>query len=1059
MADNINSISLYYKKLQQLTAENLSMLKALNESFHTNSAKVAITLNDSVYNIPSFLALSNRLSALEDSFQNLVDAPRTGTAAFDFGGSTQKIIMDSYAVSPAKPQPVLKDSAFIAGADFFKDIMMPSICVKFDISSSPFNSFCVRRLKVTGTDAAADVDAALAETSAGSMSWDRFMAVLALRKEGTDYSWYDKQYSRDTVSDNESGDYTIKEIKTDSVDNSTLDEYITVSLDSITVHSASLTDRNLVAGDRLITADGRCAFTLTTVSGSVVTMLVDDGYKSLSAGDGLRFYSPAYRESGRTVTVPVDTDAKSYWFVSAVNTGADVRSVFSDSITVDPAGMTVTVDGQSVNLASYIKENADNISVKLQAVTEFDTYMNEVPASTISAVNAYKDSTFATSAELLKSNAKVVLLNTHLQNQSDVQKLKNLNSTKSQLALDMSSLDTSIKNIQSQLSANPANSVSLKAQLSQLTTQKLDKTNQWISTVESINTLITSNISEFSPKYRVRGYIPYGDDKNGYKAGIESAYGIPAAGFELQYKYAATGTDNTTSDTVGDVQFDSWNSVYTPRRKSGDKGKALWADFDKKDFSSVFTAFDIPISKGEKVSIRYRYRSALGWPFAAVWTDWSSAILEVPFDDSLTVNSDITNIVESNAEELKNAEFTKILINNGYYEHNSDGDTSAGKRYYHKADNIESGFLSAEQNIISLKDKLYDLSSQIAVLNNSIDDTDNMQVTIDDGEVEQTCKEDNMITYQAKSVMAMTEKIDYVIYKNLYYFSKLSLNINIKNTSDKKTLRLYSIFPGSSDTTLTASKYFVDDVKYFSHADIQTAQYAYTFSGDKLNTELAVVKDVDPNNPHVNFKQYISYLNEGNISGKEQYLGQFIYFNNNSIFTKSDSWYFTENKSSLNCNIFGVINKDEDEYAGNLAYSKYDLTYNNKKSLPYYNNYNVFNVMSNNGAFPNTADFTLGGPEIYYMGNNENSFSIGNQTEISYKELLPKQKIVIPVQVYCVSNQDNPLNTMRLSFCLKEHVGQNYKNFIIDVNQNFQKTAQDVSRKSNVNAIYTPVII
>lgn len=1049
MADNINSISLYYKKLQQLTAENLSMLKALNESFHTNSAKVAITLNDSVYNIPSFLALSNRLSALEDSFQNLVDAPRTGTAAFDFGGSTQKIIMDSYAVSPAKPQPVLKDSAFITGADFFKDIMMPSICVKFDISSSPFNSFCVRRLKVTGTDAAADVDAALAETSAGSMSWDRFMAVLALRKEGTDYSWYDKQYSRDTVSDNESGDYTIKEIKTDSVDNSTLDEYITVSLDSITVHSASLTDRNLVAGDRLITADGRCAFTLTAVSGSVVTMLVDDGYKSLSAGDGLRFYSPAYRESGRTVTVPVDTDAKSYWFVSAVNTGADVRSVFSDSITVDPAGMTVTVDGQSVNLASYIKENADNISVKLQAVTELDTYMNEVPASTISAVNAYKDSTFATSAELLKSNAKVVLLNTHLQNQSDVQKLKNLNSTKSQLALDMSSLDTSIKNIQSQLSANPANSVSLKAQLSQLTTQKLDKTNQWISTVESINTLITSNISEFSPKYRVRGYIPYGDDKNSYKASIESAYGIPAAGFELQYKYAATGTDNTTSDTVGDVQFDSWNSVYTPRRKSGDKGKALWTDFDKKDFSSVFTAFDIPISKGEKVSIRYRYRSALGWPFAAVWTDWSSAILEVPFDDSLTVNSDITNIVESNAEELKNAEFTKILINNGYYEHNSDGDTSAGKRYYHKADNIESGFLSAEQNIISLKDKLYDLSSQIAVLNNSIDDTDNMQVTIDDGEVEQTCKEDNMITYQAKSVMAGTEKIDYAVESN-YTYSKLSLNINIKNTSDKKTLRLYSIFPGESGTTLSASKYHSDETKYFSHAKLDDT-FKQEFNGNDAQEGKTMSADDDS---HVNMKQYISYLDTtGAIAGNEQTLGQFIYFNNNSLFA-TDSWYFTVNEKTTEFykNIIGI--------SGDNAISKYDITYFGKdRTYSYFNNYTGFNALLK-GSSPG-ANCTMGGPEIYYMGNNKNSFCIGNQTEISYKELLPKQKIVIPVQVYCFwfLSQPTIVNNMRLSFCLKDHIGRNYKNFIIDVNQNFQKTAQDVSRKSNVNDIYTPVII
>ena len=52
----------YLIKLQDLTQQNLDILKAINESFLTNKAHLSTTISGVTYSMPSFLALENKIN-------------------------------------------------------------------------------------------------------------------------------------------------------------------------------------------------------------------------------------------------------------------------------------------------------------------------------------------------------------------------------------------------------------------------------------------------------------------------------------------------------------------------------------------------------------------------------------------------------------------------------------------------------------------------------------------------------------------------------------------------------------------------------------------------------------------------------------------------------------------------------------------------------------------------------------------------------------------------------------------------------------------------------------
>ena len=115
------SITDHVIKLQELTQKNLEILQALNDSFFTNQNHLSVMIGGNRYAIPSFISLENKINSLTANFENLVNAPETGEAFFDFNGNSRAIQVRSYTSTPASLVLSPVTDFNIEQNDIFKD--------------------------------------------------------------------------------------------------------------------------------------------------------------------------------------------------------------------------------------------------------------------------------------------------------------------------------------------------------------------------------------------------------------------------------------------------------------------------------------------------------------------------------------------------------------------------------------------------------------------------------------------------------------------------------------------------------------------------------------------------------------------------------------------------------------------------------------------------------------------------------------------------------------------------------------------------------------------------
>ena len=121
---------------------------------------------------------------------------------------------------------------------------------------------------------------------------------------------------------------------------------------------------------------------------------------------------------------------------------------------------------------------------------------------------------------------------------------------------------------------------------------------------------------------------------------------------------------------------------------------------------------DIPIMQGEDVILQVRYKLNVGQPFIDLYTPWSSEITQ-EFPSEMKEITELSSIIQNNENDTISAIFNKTLINDGYTKHISDTLIDNAKEYLHSADKINSGFLNSSNNIMSLREKLDLIDSEV----------------------------------------------------------------------------------------------------------------------------------------------------------------------------------------------------------------------------------------------------------------------------------------------------------------------------------------------------------
>jgi hypothetical protein len=159
------------------------------------------------------------------------------------------------------------------------------------------------------------------------------------------------------------------------------------------------------------------------------------------------------------------------------------------------------------------------------------------------------------------------------------------------------------------------------------------------------------------------------------------------------------------------------------RKRTLDKATGLYTwqieDVENADTPNI-NQLDIPISVDERVEIRVKSISEVGWPESPVESDWSE-ILTIQFPDDLNnvLNDNDFILKEASKEELRVSMETELSAR-GLDEHLSETSVVNNKTFHHSSEKIISGFKDENGVILDLFEYLTKLETRVRTLEERI---------------------------------------------------------------------------------------------------------------------------------------------------------------------------------------------------------------------------------------------------------------------------------------------------------------------------------------------------
>ena len=938
-----NSIKEYYIKLEKMMSNVVNMMTALNTALSSSSSEIEISLVNtdnsddatSSVRIPSFLYLENKLEKLDNVISNLFKIPKSGEAWFESSSNMYKLSLLKSNNAPVQPiVSNLDQIGFnIKDNNIFKDLVNPKTYIRLNLGniSDNINQILVKKIII---NRASDADY-LKEFN----SYSDIKSALFNRTIGVDYEEYDTVVDIPIKSDKYDSFFKIEQVTNNG------DGIYELHLDTLTYYdkddkSIQYTIRKgtlLCIGDEYVTYE---VIDVNTIYNSkndndnneyVIIVKERIGHINIqtyyeNSEMYLKIYNGSYSEF-HYVDVPLEENPNIILFISTIYN--NVRSTYSNAIHLDLS--TIYMKDQNNN---YILDESGN---KISYIEYYNAYCKNIGDMMVGFTKlSYPQVSNYTNAELrrltdsdelkeivtttLYSNSELVLnvsrINTHLIDDETSKDIINLHTQKNELNSQLRSVQDNVDQIYTQLTTtdfsqeSSITQESLRSKLNEYYNERLNLEKQLLSIVDSINLAKSGVIGLDQSKYRIRG-VTDANDKN--DSAIESpiisflhnnfGYNCDIIGLDIEYKYKTANKDSNTILNNNSTIFTDWNHQSNIERErylefdpNTNKYKISFSNYNALSNVVKWNQIDIPINQGEDVVIRIRYKYNIGQPFINLYTPWSNEIT-IPFPTELTESTEISSILDSNDDDVVSAKFIKTLINDGYEEHVTNKIVDNSQVFYHMPENIYSGFNTAENNLISLKDKLIDMNNEITSYKASIDNELNSNYEV-------ILEWDNT-SIQLSNMTNNNIVINELINGVFDTFIKKKMNLIIKNTGSTP-IKLYSIFPGNIDTTLLDSSN-----KYFDDIIINYERVPLLVEGSNVPSESIL----------------------------PQYMGQWIYFRQNNPFTSYPLYYNDSNQNEAD--IEQVSQGYKPKYNGQL--SKYINVENKQALLPYRNRGNIIN--------------------------------------------------------------------------------------------------------------------
>lgn len=838
-----SSITEALSEITALTKENLKILSSINDSFFTKKSHISTTINGENIAIPSFLSLESKIDSLRQDFDNIVNAPVTGEAFTYFDGTTQKIELSGYPVTPDRVNITTPAHFNVSdNKSIFKDFMSPAPYVRFDISSIP-NSIKhveIKKISISNNDLLSAIK------NLDEVSFAEVSKLLYIYTSDIDYVEYNTIKRLPLRSNTAFGNYTIKNIK-DNYTDTNFDEYYELELNEPLTYfiNNGTIERPIKVGDELVTNNSRVKMVIEELNDgtkSIKVRILYGAYANLCDEKSnnpdlhkLRFLRAGDITLNKYIDVELEEDRYVCIFVAPINDTTNMVAPFGVGVFIDVD--TLTYEDSEGNLKSfrdYYDNFVNNIGDSLYNITKIMDDDEQIERLTVDKFDELRKH----APVIDTTKISVVQINKHLNDSESVKNIRKLYDQKTSYKAELSNIQAQIDSINktiNEINFDDTNNVRVlyTAQLSELNSKR-HELQQSINniTLEISQNANQSDIPIENAKYHIRGVVPVETDILKYGDVIK---------IDVEYRYKNRNKFTGNAETIGDdFIFSDWNkmdSIYNLRQPVYEDNvyKYKYIDYNANKNEISFNQIDIPISQGECVDIRVRYMYHYGFPFVEMYSAWSG-ITTIDFPEEYLKNVDILDIISENNDDVKKNQFTNLLESKGIIEHVQDMLQDQTLKYFHQPEHISSGFFTAERRIIPLSEKLQEFTDLITDLQTEVygANIDNLKISLSDATNSLMLKPNIINVFHNQDYSGNENK---VVFESLVdengtsleetQFAYSQLTLTLHNTGSYN-IKLHTMFPGNNEavldhadenTSYAISHYTTSDVSVYMQLD------------------------------------------------------------------------------------------------------------------------------------------------------------------------------------------------------------------------------------------------
>ena len=699
----------------------VDILTKINSTTTTTEPSVNVQIYDDNgvlrnYSLPSVSALKAEIDRLNNNINSLYSIDTTGSLIQTSPNSFKKIITVDLNREPAPISSLGSINSFKATNNWFFDSMLnPMLSIELDLSGQiedNVRKVLIRRYIVDFTK-----DANGTITNTGQAALNSFNQLFRSNSNIviTDFeNWHrttpgvidplnpkiDEQVF--DLEPNEllfEGNFSVLRIQEDRINRKlwyVLDtlEYLNISTNGIqklTIGSEVIINRNQTS-TRYKVIEISTAETEPRVRFEKV-----EGMEAIPVGvNVLKIYSSVIYN--KTLRVSVGYNERNVVFAKALNTENHLLCR-----TWSPG------TGYWSNDLRLSSNSSDNGTTMEQFYTDFVYDYGTVLQDLVAKKTPNRLAGTPIAPTLNSDNFKVVQINKHLTDSVDSNSIKQKHNQQQNLNSEVAQINQAILDRNKRAKVEKFKSESFKKQafkeIQELINKKDSKSRLAATLTKEIIDISRNPMSKVDPKFKVRGFwtIPDAIITRGTKP-------QEIVQFRVQYRYLSKDGKETPIETfkVDSTQktasYSNWTEFKTDARKrTFDKstGQYTWQieDVSSADTPNI-NQLDIAIQTNEKVEIRVKSISEVGWPESAVESEWSEILtVDFPADLNNVLNENDFILNEATKEDLR-VKMNAELSAKGLDDHLSDTIVLNSKTFHHDSEKILSGF--TDENGVAL---------------------------------------------------------------------------------------------------------------------------------------------------------------------------------------------------------------------------------------------------------------------------------------------------------------------------------------------------------------------